>query len=197
MQKVGFLRVICAFMLFFTAVFSDSLAASAQSDLKTAVQCSFVVPKEFVPGSGKGIFINVNHPMESSTISYSYYDNGADKALTNREKLALDKSGEPKIIDESLNLTKEKYQETVSDAYTKVYGIDVGFQVQSFDKINIDGYPGFKIESDYQAVGEQRIHQTTYLIISRYRTFNVSYQRAEDDDCAEAFEASANTIHVR
>ncbi len=169
----------------------------AESEVKTAVQCSFVIPPEFVPGSEKGTFINVNHPMESSTISYSYYDNGRDKVLTNREKIAFAKSGESSIVDESLNLSKDVYQEKMSEAYSVAYGIDVGYSVSSFKKINTDGYPGFIIDAEYQAAGEEKIYQTTYLIISKYRTFTITYQRAQDDECQELFEASAQTIHVR
>jgi hypothetical protein len=35
------------------------------------------------------------------------------------------------------------------------------------------------------------------MLISRYRMFTVTYQRAEDDDCEEFFENSAATIHLR
>ncbi len=197
MRGVSFYRRFLTIVLVAVSLLWTGLSVQATDDLKTAVQCSFVVPKEFVPGSERGTFNNANHPMESSTISYSYYDNGKDKVLTNREKIDLEKSKEPLLLDESLNLSKEEYQKTLSEAYSKAYGIDVGYKVSSFNKITIDGYPGFRIDGDYQASGEERIYQTTYLIFSKYRTFTVTYQRAEDDDCQDLFEASAETIHVR
>lgn len=169
----------------------------AREDLKTATSCSFVIPNEFVPGTEKGLFINRNHPMESSSIKYSYYDNEKDKILTNREKAAVLASGEMEIIDESLNLTREIYQETMSAAYDNEYQQKVGFKVEAFEKIKIDGYPGFKIVSSYQPADEEVIHQTVYMLISKYRMFTVTYQRAEDDDCEESFENSAATIHLR
>lgn len=197
MRVVSFYRRIFLFFMISGLLLGQGLSVKATDELKTAVQCSFVIPREFVPGSERGTFKNINHPMESSTISYSYYDNGKDRILTNREKIALEKSNEAMIVDESLNLSREEYQKTLSEAYSKAYGIDVGYKVSSFDKINIDGYPGFRIYGDYQASGEERIYQTTYLIFSKYRTFTVTYQRAEDDDCQDLFEASAETIHIR
>jgi hypothetical protein len=176
---------------------SEVIDVLAQDELKTATSCSFVIPNEFVPGPEKGLFINRNHPMESSSIKYSYYDNEKDKILTNREKAEALASGEMEIIDESLNLTKEIYQETMSAAYDNEYQEKVGFKVEKFEKIKVDGYHGFKIVSSYQPTDEEVIHQTVYMLISKYRMFTVTYQRAEDDDCEEFFENSAATIHLR
>ncbi len=169
----------------------------AREDLKKAVQCSFVVSPEFVPGDEKGLFINVNHPMESSTIMYSYYDNGNERALTNREKQELEESGQVQVVDASRDLTSEIYLQTMKEAYLREYGYDVGYEIASFDEISVDGYPGFKIESSYQIRNDEKVHQTVYIIVSKYRTFTVAYQRAEDDDCAELFEESAQSIHLR
>ena len=191
----GILAVICAVLSGF--FLSGVITTLAEDDLKTATSCSFVIPNEFVPGTEKGFFINKNHPMESSSIKYSYYDNEKDKILTNREKAAVLASGEMEIIDESLNLIREIYQETMSAAYDNEYQQKVGFSVESFEKIRIDGYPGFKIVSSYQPADEEVIHQTVYMMISKYRMFTVTYQRAEDDDCEELFENSAATIHLR
>lgn len=206
MKKIDGLKVIkyslgllaaAVFAVLSALCLSGVIEVLAQEDLKTATSCSFVIPNEFVPGPEKGLFINKNHPMESSSIKYSYYDNEKDKILTNREKAAFLASGEMEIIDESLNLTKEIYQETMSAAYDNAYQEKVGFKVEKFEKIKVDGYPGFKIVSSYQPTDEEVIHQTVYMLISRYRMFTVTYQRAEDDDCEEFFENSAATIHLR
>lgn len=175
----------------------DVVSVFAADDLDPAVGCSFIIPPDFIPGEEVGLFINKNAPMESSTIKYSYYDNGLDKVLTNREKLELEKSGEIQIIDESRNLTKEIYEEQLSQAYAQKYGQNVGFSVSSFENINIDGYPGYRIVSSFQPAGEETVHQTVYILLSKYRMFTIAYQRAEDDDCQELFDASAQTIHVR
>ena len=171
----------------------DSLAAD---DLGTATQCSFIIPPFFVPGEESGLFINDSYPMESSSIKYSFYDNGKDKVLTNREKLEL-QNAPYRIEDMSANLTKEIYQETMSEVYNQDYGTDVGCSVSSFDKKTFDGFPGYRIRSDFKVGEEPQIHQDVYIILSKYRTFTITYQRAEDDDCEAIFEESAATIHVR
>ena len=175
----------------------DAMDVFAQEDLPEAGWCSFVIPPEFVPGPESGLFINKNHPMESSTIRYSVYDNGKDVVLTNRQRQEVS-IGIPgnMVTNEPELLTKEVYEETISAAYNSKYGQNVGFAVESFENIKVDGYPGFKIVSSYKAQDEETIHQTVYMLISRYKVFTVTYQRAEDDDCNEQFELSANTIHV-
>ena len=195
--KTKFILLVSTLAVVFSIFVHDLPNVKAADDLETAVQCSFTIPAEFVPGNQKGLFVNVNSPMESSTIQYSVYDNGLDKVLTNRERRELEEAGTAAVIDESVNLTKDIYQSRLSAEYNKAYGEEVNFNVSSFTKIRVDGYPGFKIESTYQKSDEEQIHQTVYMIISKYRLFTIAYQRAEDDDCLDAFEASSETIHVR
>ena len=175
----------------------DVIDTLAQDELKEASFCSFVIPPEFVPGDEKGQFINKNYPMESSSINYSYYDNGLDNLPTNRERETMPEDAVVKVTDETQNLTKEIYQETMSAAYNSAYGEDVGYSVSSFKKINVDGYPGYKIEASFSAANdEEAVHQTVFMLLSRYRTFTITYQRADDDDCEEFFDESSGTIHV-
>ena len=175
---------------------SDVVIASSNGELKSATQCSFIVPPQFVPGEESGLFIHKDYPMESSSISYNIYYNGKDKVLTNREKQALLQKGEVPPIDESENLTKEIYQDMMSKAYAAKYGHDVDLVVTSFDRKSFDGYPGYKIISEFKPEDEMKVHQMVYIILSRYRTFTITFQGAEDDECQELFEKSAETIHV-
>jgi hypothetical protein len=169
---------------------------SARESLEEASYCSFVIPPEFVPGSEKGLFVNKNYPMESSSIKYGVYDNGLNRIFTNREKQGEAIKAQGKVTDESTSLTEDIYEETVAAAYNKEYGQDVGFKVQDYKEIKVDGFPGYRITSTYQPEGEEVIHQTVFMIISRYRTFTVTMQRAEDDDCETFFEECASSIHV-
>ncbi len=173
-----------------------AISSLAADDIGTAVQCSFIVPPEFVPGPEKGLFITESYPMDSSSIRYSYYDNGKDKVLTNREKIEL--QNELYIIEDmSSKLTKEAYQKLMSDSYEKTYGKDVRFAVSSFDNRIFDGFPGYCIKSDFKVGEEPTIYQDVYIILSKYRTFTITYQRAADDECEELFKKSAASIHVR
>ena len=185
-----FMAVIAALMCV------DVIDTLAKNELKEATSCTFVIPPEFVPGNEKGQVINKNYPMESSSVQYSYYDNGLDVPLTNRQKESVNQDEALKVAEEAQNLTKEKYQKTISDAYNSAFGHDVGFEVSSFDKITIDGYPGYKIVTSFKVSDDETVHQTVYMLLSRYRTFTVTYQRASDDDCEVYFDESAATIHV-
>lgn len=173
-----------------------AIEAEAANGLDEATQCTFIVPPDFAPGEEAGLFINKSFPMESSSIKFSFYDNGENKVLTNREKIERENATFV-ISDMSENLTKEIYQSTMLDAYNQNYGSDVGFTVDSFNKTSFDGFPGYHITSEFQIEEQPRIHQTVYIILSKYRTFTVTYQRAEDDECEDEFKESAATIHVR
>ena len=189
--------LVMAIAMTVTAVLGiNSTEVFAEDGLKEAACCSFVVPPQFVPSSQKGLFVNKDHPMESSTIQYSVYYNKLDVVLTNREKAALAEINEPKVTYKSTDLTKNIYQETISAAYNSEYGEDVGYSVSSFDKITVDGYPGYRIEASFRAADQETVYQTVYMLLSKYRTFTITFQRAEDDDCQDVFSECQSTIHV-
>ena len=181
-----------AFVIFVTDALCLELAAG--EELKEATGCTFVLNPEFVPAGVKGYYVNKYRPMESSSVSYVVHNNSDDFMLTNREK-AQQASGE-KTIDSLAKLDKHKYEALVSAGYAAQYGGDVGFKVESFERIEIDGYPGYKIDAHYEPEGSQAVYQTVYIIRSKYRTFTITYQRAADDECEESFQISASTIRV-
>ena len=185
--------------LVLVATLSNSSVANAmvEEDLKEAHHCTFVIPNDFVPGEEKDLFLNRNYPMESSMIAYNVLYNGNDIVLTNREKEEHPESIAEAVVDNTEKLTKDKYLEIMSESNNKAYGEDVGLSVTSFENVEIDGFPGYKIVSEYQKSGEEKIHQTVVIVLSKYRTFTITYQRAEDDDCEDLFEKSIATIHVK
>ncbi|WP_026656856.1 MULTISPECIES: hypothetical protein [unclassified Butyrivibrio] len=194
-KKILFNVILAASMAF--AIFVTNalcLELAAGEELKEATGCTFVLNPEFVPAGVKGYYVNKYRPMESSSVSYVVHNNSNDFMLTNREK-AEQASGE-KTIDSLAKLDKHKYETLVSAGYAAQYGGDVGFKVESFERIEIDGYPGYKIDAHYEPEGSQAVYQTVYIIRSKYRTFTITYQRAADDECEESFQISASTIRV-
>ncbi len=190
---------LLSIILSFTAVSGTSLASEEALDPEregVAYYCSIAVPSAFEPGDEQGVFVNKSYPIESSIIRYNEYYNGKDIVLTNREKKEMEESGVKETISEPEKLTQKVYEDTVSAAYNSRYGQDVGFEVTSFENITMDGFPGFKISSNYQAADEERIYQTVYMIISKYRVFTITFQRAEDDDCDAYFEECAASIRI-
>ena len=179
------------------SIHSAATRVYARESLDKASFCSFVIPPEFEPGSEKGLFIHQNYPMESSSIRYGVYDNGLDRIFTNREKKSEAIKAKGAVTDASTELTREIYEETVAAAYNSEYGQDVGYKVSEFKEITVDGFPGYRIKASYRAGDEEVIHQTVYMLLSRYRTFTITMQRADDDDCESAFEECASSIHVQ
>ncbi|SFQ27235.1 hypothetical protein SAMN04487928_12831 [Butyrivibrio proteoclasticus] len=195
--RAVYLLLLAVFLAIISSVgVLDGITVFAKDELKEARQCTFVVPSEFTLQAETGIFINKNEPMESSSISYDIYDNGKKVTLTNREKKMNPASIEKAAIDNTSNLTKSEYEKLLSDSYNDAFGSDVDFKVESFENITVDGYPGYHIESSFMVPDQQKAYQTVYMILSKYKTFTITYQRAEDDKCQELFEQSAATIHV-
>ena len=176
----------------FDKIHMNAFAESAE--LEEAESCTFVIPSEFEPSEVEGVFVDKNAPYESANITYSVAVTGEAVVLTNKEKEIAQE--ESLIEDASTELTEEIYQEELSQAYEQQYGFDVSYSVTSFEEIEVDGFPGYKIDATYND-GQKDIYQSVYIIISRYKTFTICYSRASDDDVAELFEQSAATIHVK
>lgn len=189
-------KTAIALLLSVVVVANTNMPVKAESEeLEKATGCTFVLPDGYVLSeSEENVFVNSNYPLESGIITYSVVTTGSEDTLTNAERAEAAESTETETEDASTELTQEFYQETMATALNEEYGTDVGYTISEFDNISIDGYPGYFIASTYQ--GEQTIHQMVYIVLSRYKTFTITYSRAEDDDTVEAFEASAATIHV-
>ncbi len=189
-------KTAIALLLSIAVVANINMPVKAESEeLDKATGCTFVLPAGYVLSESEdNVFVNSNYPLESGIITYSVVTTGSEDTLTNAERAEAAESTETEAEDASTELTQEFYQETMSEALNEEYGTDVGYTISEFNNISIDGYPGYFIASTYQ--GEQTIHQMVYIVLSRYKTFTITYSRAEDDDTAEAFEASAATIHV-
>lgn len=189
-------KTAIALLLSVVVVANTNMPVKAESEeLEKALGCTFVLPDGYVLSeSEENVFVNSNYPLESGIITYSVVTTGSEDTLTNAERAEAAESTETEAEDASTELTQEFYQETMATALNEEYGTDVGYTISEFDNISIDGYPGYFIASTYQ--GEQTIHQMVYIVLSRYKTFTITYSRAEDDDTVEAFEASAATIHV-
>ena len=90
-------------------------------------------------------------------------------------------------------LTKESYKEIVEGAY-KEGGQDVDLVIDSFEEIDMEGVPGYKIRSSYQIEGGE-VEQLAYLILAE-DTYTITYSQMADDDLMADFEISDGVIKL-
>ena len=72
--------------------------------------------------------------------------------------------------------------------------IAIEVSVDSFEKIEIDGYPAFRILCNYQ-IDDIVIKQLEYAI-NADKSYVITYSQTNDYDYMEDYEASAETISL-
>ena len=97
--------------------------------------------------------------------------------------------------DISLQLmTQDTFTEQMEQQFVDTYGEEIDLQVDSFEKIKIDGYPGFRILCHY-SVGDVNISQLEY-VINADKSYVITYSQTGEYDRMEEYEASADTIRL-
>lgn len=66
--------------------------------------------------------------------------------------------------------------------------------ISSFEELDMDGIPGYKIRSEYMA-GEHTIQQLTYLVLAE-DTYTITYSQSQDDELMADFEISDGEIKL-
>lgn len=136
--------------------------------------CTFDLPEGFAESEEvPGMYVKERYPLDASTISYAVLEQ--DMALQ--------------------LLTKEAFQEQTQESLRQAYGDDVEVAIDSFESIEVSGYPAFRIKCSYQ-VERIKITQLAY-IINADKTYAVTYSQTSDYDYMEEYEASAATIRVQ
>ena len=138
--------------------------------------CAVLIPagykeSEEVPG----MYVHERNPLDSSNIYYSVSEG----------------SGRGKV---SRTLTKENYKETMEKAYEKA-GQKVELTIDSFEEINMEGIPCYKIRSSYVVEDDEKIEQLAYLIMAK-DTYTITYSQMSDDELLEDFEISDGEIRL-
>lgn len=138
--------------------------------------CAVMIPagyheSEEIPG----MYLHERTPLDSSNIYYTVSEG-------NKEGLV------------SESLTKEDYQQVLEEAFEES-GQEVSVAVESFEEIDMDGIPAFKIRSSYAMEDNNTIEQLTYLILAE-DTYTVTYSQAEDDELMADFEISDGEIKL-
>ena len=141
---------------------------------RTTTGCSFDIPEGFEESEEEAnLYVRKRYPIDASTIYYAEMEEDISLQL----------------------LTKEAFMQQMKADLQDVYGEDVEIAVDSFEHVEISGYPAFRILCHY-TVGGVEITQLQYAI-NADRSYMITYSQTSDYDYMELYEASAATIEVK
>ncbi|WP_408071905.1 hypothetical protein [Butyrivibrio sp. JL13D10] len=171
--------------------------SDSMNSLPVSLSCAFILPAGFKASDTPGVFVNKHYPLESANITYNVHLIPQQKALTNAEK-AEGKADDEGGVEFSYNeLTGDRYETMQRNSFESLYGENINYNLESFENVEIDGFPGYKIIQSYTLEGAQTIHQTSFIMLSKNKVYTIVFSRAEDDDFDAAFSESMATIHMK
>lgn len=151
----------------------NSLDTSVMESGHSTKGCTFDLPEGFTESEEMaGMYVTDRYPIDASSIYYMEAEQ--DKTLQ--------------------LLTEETFCEQAQESLREAYGEEITVNVDSFERIKIDGYPAFRILCHYQ-IGRIQITQLEYAI-NADKSYMITYSQTSDYDYMEAYEASAETIRV-
>lgn len=137
--------------------------------------CALLIPAGYQPSEEiEGMYVHERSPLDSSNIYYTV------------------SSGEEggKVSEK---LTKEIYEKTVESAFAEE-GWKVDLDIESFEEIDMEGVPAYKIRSTYK-IEDGEIEQLTYLITAD-DTYTITYSQMADDQLMADFDISDGEIRL-
>ncbi len=151
----------------------NELDISVVENTKATKGCAFSIPEEFTESEDMpGMYVTEGYPIDASTIYY-----------TVREK------------DISLQLmTQEAFEEQAEENFRQVYNQEIDFVIDEFERIDIEGYPAFRILCHYQ-LDDIMITQLEY-VINADKSYVITYSQTNEYDRMDEYEASAATIRL-
>ena len=137
--------------------------------------CVVLIPEGFQESEEiPGMYVHERNPLDSSNVYYTVSEG----------------SGEGNVSSE---LTEADYRESIEEAY-KASGQDVQLNIESFEKIDMEGIPGYKVRSNYK-VDEETIEQVAYMILAD-NTYTITYSQMADDELLADFEIYDGQIRL-
>lgn len=137
--------------------------------------CALLIPAGYQPSEEiEGMYVHERSPLDSSNIYYTV--SPGDKAGKISEKL-----------------TGEIYEETIEKAFLEE-GWEIDLQIESFEEIDMEGIPGYKVRSIYD-IEDGQIEQLTYLIMAD-NTYTITYSQMADDQLMADFDISGDEIRL-
>lgn len=137
--------------------------------------CALLIPAGYVPSEEvEGMYIHERSPLDSSNIYYTVSEGDKEGKL-------------------SKQLTKDAYEQMVENAFSEE-GWEIDLHVEAFEKIDMEGIPGYKIRSSYE-IDDSEIEQLTYLILAE-ETYTITYSQMADDELMADFDISGDEIRL-
>ncbi len=145
-----------------------------ESGREKLAHCVVLVPtgyheSEEIPG----MYVHERAPMESSNIYYTVT------------------KGEGEMVSDEL--TEEIYKESVEEAFAQ-NGKEISMEVTSFEKMEMDGVPTYKVRSAY-TMDKHTVLQLTYMILAE-DTHTITYSQSKDDELMADFDISEGQIKL-
>ena len=151
----------------------EKLDTSVMENTRSTKGCTFTVPESFMESEDvPGMYVTKRYPIDASTIYYAEF--AQDKAMQ--------------------LMTEETFKTQAEETLRQAYDKDIEVSVDSFEKIEIDGYPAFRILCHYQ-IDDIVIKQLEYAI-NADKSYVITYSQTNDYDYMEEYEASAETISL-
>lgn len=145
-------------------------------DAEDSVQyCALLIPVGYQPSEEiEGMYVHERRPLDSSNIYYTVSPGNNDGKVSKK-------------------LTREVYEETIENAFSE-NGWKIDLQIESFEEIDMEGVPGYKIRSTYD-IEDSQIEQLTYLIMAD-DTYTITYSQMADDQLMADFDISGDEIRL-
>lgn len=149
-----------------------------ESELDTSVMegkatrgCTFTLPEGFEEAEDmEGMYVTKRYPIDASTIYYIEMNKDAALQL----------------------MTEETFLEQAQEQFVNNGEMDVEVSLDDFERIEIDGYPAFRILCSY-VLDEVKFTHLEY-VINADKSYIITYSQTDEYDRMEEFEASAATI---
>lgn len=145
-----------------------------ESGREEVMHCAVMIPMGYYPSEEiPGMYLHKMAPLDSSNVYYSVAEGG--------DGLVSD------------TLTKEEYKKELEQAFA-ANGQEISVEVSSFEEVDMDGVPAYKIRSAYETEGN-KIQQLTYMILGE-DTYTITYSQSEDDELMADFTVSDGEIRL-
>ncbi len=146
------------------------------SDRQDVNCCAVLIPVGYQESADiPGMYVHEMSPLDSSNIYYSVSAGG----------------GTGKVAS---NLTKETYEKLVEEAHAQA-GLNADIKIETFEEIDMEGVPAYKIRSSYEVSDEGTVEQLVYLILAE-DTYTVTYSQMADDELMVDFKISDGEIRL-